>query len=184
MNDEADLSLIAFQNAPVGLVLTENRVIRACNQTFSDVFGYAHTALIGQSFRMLYATRAEFDRIRDIGLEPLKQASDYSDERIMCKSDGSPFWCRFRAHTLTPKNPLARIVMSFAPMSASPSKRALSPRERQVISYLTRGMTSKEIARRLTLSPRTIEDIRARLLRKFEVSNTTQLLGKFGDPGL
>ncbi|MDQ7069256.1 MAG: PAS and helix-turn-helix domain-containing protein [Rhodobacterales bacterium] len=184
MNHETELSLLTFQNAPIGLVMTENRIIRACNATFSKLFGYADQALIGQSFRMLYVTRAEFDRIRDVGLEPLKQADDYSDERIMRKSDGSPFWCRFRAHTLTPADPLARIVMSFAPMSVTTSKRALTPREREIITFLARGLTSKEIARSLFLSPRTIEDIRARLLRKFEVSNTAQLLGKFGDPGL
>lgn len=158
--------------------MTENRSIRACNQTFSRLFDYASQSLIGQSFRMFYVTYTEFGHIRNVGLEPLMQGADYSDERIMRKSNGSPLWCRFRAHTLTPKDPLAQIVMSFAP------KRSLTPREREITTFLARGMTSKEIARALSLSPRTIEDIRARLLRKFKVSSTAQLLAKFGDPSL
>jgi len=37
-------------------------------------------------------------------------------------------------------------------------------------------MTSKEAARDLAISPRTVEDFRARLLRKFQVKNTAELL--------
>ncbi|MFV2038150.1 MAG: LuxR C-terminal-related transcriptional regulator, partial [Paracoccaceae bacterium] len=52
----------------------------------------------------------------------------------------------------------------------------LTPRERQVVLLLSRGMTSKEAARELAISPRTVEDFRARLLKKFKVRNTAELL--------
>ena len=52
----------------------------------------------------------------------------------------------------------------------------LSPRERQVLSALSRGLISKEIARELNLSPRTIEDIRSRLLKKFNMRNAAELI--------
>ncbi|MGR3586772.1 MAG: LuxR C-terminal-related transcriptional regulator, partial [Pseudooceanicola nanhaiensis] len=61
---------------------------------------------------------------------------------------------------------------------------ALTPRERDVVSGLAHGRTSKEIARHLGLSPRTIEDVRARLLRKFEVRNVTELLTRLTGPGI
>lgn len=172
-----DLNLLAFEESPVGIVLTEHRVIRACNATFADMLGYEREALLGQSFRVLYASAAEFESVRDIGLAPLQEDHVYTDERMMRRRDGRQIWCRFRAHALVPEDPLARLVMSFAVISDSPPA-ALSPRERQVVSGLGRGLTSKEIARELGLSPRTIEDVRARLLRRFDVRNATELLGR------
>ncbi|MEE9455351.1 MAG: LuxR C-terminal-related transcriptional regulator [Paracoccaceae bacterium] len=167
---------LAFEQAPVGIVLTENRTIKACNQTFADLFGYAKSALLEQSFRMLYATEKEFDEVRDIGLDPLRKTGRYSDERIMLHKDGHMFWCRFRAKTLTPDNPLGRTILSFADMSDTRQIIALTPRERQVILWLRKGQTSKEIARTLSISPRTVEDYRAQLLEKFNVKNVAELL--------
>lgn len=54
----------------------------------------------------------------------------------------------------------------------------LSPREREVVTRLASGMTSKEMARELGLSPRTVEMHRARLLRKMGVRTTAQLLAE------
>ena len=172
-----ELAELAFEEAPIGVVLTENKIIRASNKRFADMLGYDRHALIGQSFRMLYGSAEEFQRVRDVGLGPLSRAEPYVDERMMKRADGAMIWCRFRARTLTPEDPLARVVMSFASIQDSPPQ-SLSLRERQVLSGLARGLTSKEIARELELSPRTIEDVRARLLRRFEVKNAAELLAR------
>jgi PAS domain S-box-containing protein len=171
------LDNIAFEEAPIGIVMTEQRVIRACNNTFARMVGYAKSQLVGQSFRMLYATGDEFDRMRDVGLAPLMRDEFYSDERMIRTAENTMIWCRFRAHSLTPDIPLAQVVMSFALISDRPPI-ALSPRERQVLGGIGRGQTSKEIARELGLSHRTIEDVRARLLRRFSVRSTVELLAK------
>ena len=42
----ASLNEIAFDMAPVGIVMTENRVIRACNLAFAAMFGYPREELI------------------------------------------------------------------------------------------------------------------------------------------
>lgn len=172
-----DFREMAFEEAPVGIVLSEHRIIRACNRTFETMLGYDRQALLGQSFRMLYSTSEEFDRIRDVGLEPLKAEGVYSDERLVRRVDGGMLWCRFRAHSLTPKDPLAQVVMSFAQISEAPPV-SLSPRERQVLGRISRGKSSKEVARELGLSPRTIDDVRSRLLRRFSVRNTAELLAR------
>ncbi|WP_235871345.1 PAS and helix-turn-helix domain-containing protein [Shimia sediminis] len=172
-----DLDHLAYEYAPVGIVLTEHRVIKACNAAFAQILGYERNALIGQSFRVLYGSADEFERVRDIGLVPLQKNNLYTDERMMRRRDGSPLWCRFRAQSLTPDDPLAQLVMTFAIISETPPL-ALTRRERQVVGGLGRGLTSKEIARELDLSPRTIEDVRARLLKRFEVKNAAELLGR------
>ena len=178
-----DIARIAFDHAPVGIVMTRHRVIEQCNATFCDLSGHGMDALLGQSFRMLYGSEAEFIQIRDIGLEPLRRDGAYADERMLRHADGHAVWCRFRARTLTPEDPLARIVMSFAPITPRRDGPALTPRERQVVTWLARGKTSKEIAQVLGLSPRTIEDVRARLMRKFDVRNTGLLLARLSDLG-
>lgn len=167
---------LAFNHAPMGLALTEHRIIRTCNQTFADMFGYRKDQLIDRSFRLLYGSDEEFHQVRDIGLKPLSQSLPYTDERLMRRSDGSRIWCRFRATTLTPEMPLARTVLSFALIDDARSGPRLTPRERDVLLLLSRGLTSKEMARILGLSPRTVEDVRARLLKKFKVKNVAVLL--------
>ena len=176
-NSEIELlSILAFDEAPAGIVLTEQRTIKTCNNTFCTMFGYRQDQLINQSFRMLYATRQEFDQIRDIGLKPLQEKGLYTDERIMQHRNGTRFWCRFRAHTLTRDAPLDRTILSFALLPDATVNVALTRRERQVVLLLAKGMTSKMAARDLGISPRTVEDFRARLLKKFKARNTAELL--------
>ena len=175
-----DLARLAFESAPIGIVLTENRIIRACNDTFARIFGYAKHELIGRSFRMLYASNEEFEQIRDIGVKSLHEGKPYSDERIMPRKDGSLFWCRVRAHSLTPDDPLGRTILSYADISAHRPMVSLSVRERQIVTHLSHGRTSKEIARTIGISPRTVEFYRSRLLKKFKVGNVTELLAHLG----
>ncbi len=174
---------LAWDFAPMGLVLAEQRVIRACNAPFADLVERPRAALIGQSFRILYANAQEFETIRDVGLTALQQTGTYSDERMMHRASSGPLWVRFRARTLTPEAPLASVVMSFAPLPRTEPQR-LTPRERDVVDGLVRGLTSKEIARHLALSPRSVEDVRARLLRKNGVRNAAELIRLLAGPGL
>lgn len=177
MNAIPDLKDLAFENAPIGLVVTESRIIKGCNPSFADMFGYPRNELLEQSFAILYPSMEEFVSIRDVGVEPLKRDNRYSDERIMARKDKTLFWCRVRGHSLTrDDDPLRRAVWSFADLSESRAVIALSPRERQIVMHLGEGRTSKEIARILSVSPRTIESYRARLLKKCNAHNVAELL--------
>lgn len=172
-----DYHLLAFENAPVGLVVTESRVVRACNPAFAAMFGYCVDELVNCSFAILYPSIEEFVRIRDVGVEPLKKSNRYSDERIMARKDGTLFWCRVRGHSLTrDDDPLRRAVWSFADLSETRQVLKLSTRERQIVMHLGEGRTSKEIARMLDISPRTVEAYRARLLKKCSAANVAELL--------
>ncbi|MBY5972590.1 PAS and helix-turn-helix domain-containing protein [Ferrimonas balearica] len=174
---------LAWDHAPMGLVLAQDRVIRACNLPFAQMVGRTREALVGQSFRVLYSSDQEFQTIRDVGLAALAETGIYSDERMMRHPETGAFWVRFRARTQTPEAPLSSVVMSFAPLSRAEDSR-LTPRERDVVAGLERGETSKEMARRLGLSPRTVEDVRARLLKKYGVRNAAGLIRRLAGPGL
>lgn len=177
-----DLTALAFDMAPLGICLTESRVIRACNATFAEMTGHDRATLPGQNFRLFYNSDQAFRAVRDIGLDPLRAGQTFSDERLLRHATGRSLLVRFRARTLTPDDPLARLVMTFAPLPEDTTDRHLTPRERTVVAGLTRGRTSKEIARDLGLSPRTIEDVRARLLRRFGARNAAELLARLSGP--
>ena len=169
----------AFLAAPIGIVLAKQRVIQTCNHQFAAMLGFERTELEGRSFRMLYNSQDEFEQVRDIGSHQLKSAGHYADERMMRHKNGQAVWCRFRARTLTPEDVLAKVIMSFAGISESGNAQQLSKRQREVIGLMRMGFTSKKIARELGLSPRTVEDIRGRLYRKFNVGNAAELILKF-----
>jgi len=178
--EEGQFAELAFTYAPVGLVITEMRVIRDCNIAFANMFGYARDELRNHLFSMLYPSDEEFVNIRDRGVKQLRETNRYWDERIMARKDGTLFWCRVRGHSFTPENPLARAVWSFADLSAERPYFPLTRREREILSHLSDGLTSKEIALQLDISYRTVEVYRAKLLRKFGVNNTSGLFHSLG----
>ncbi|MBW7923806.1 MAG: response regulator transcription factor [Burkholderiaceae bacterium] len=61
--------------------------------------------------------------------------------------------------------------------------RSLSSREIDVLEGLRRGHTSKEIARALEISPKTVDVHRANILRKMKVSSAAELIRRLGTTG-
>ncbi len=59
--------------------------------------------------------------------------------------------------------------------------RGLTTREREVLALLRQGLSNKEIAERLYLSPNTVAEYVGRLLRKFDVSRRTELIAMLRD---
>lgn len=56
----------------------------------------------------------------------------------------------------------------------------LSPREREVMALVVSGLLNKEIARKLQLSPRTVEVHRIHVMHKMRVSNIAELVSVAG----
>jgi DNA-binding NarL/FixJ family response regulator len=69
---------------------------------------------------------------------------------------------------------LKQLVRKSRAVAASELPR-LSSRETQVLRLITRGLTTKDIARHLDIGPRTVETFRARLMRKMRVRNVAEL---------
>jgi FixJ family two-component response regulator len=59
---------------------------------------------------------------------------------------------------------------------------ALTERERQVLDKLLTGRTSKQIAREMDISHRTVEAHRQNVLRKLEIASLKELIGLLGVP--
>ncbi len=53
--------------------------------------------------------------------------------------------------------------------------RQLTPREQEVLGLTTQGFTNKDIARQLGISPRTVENHRARMMEKMRAANLAEL---------
>jgi PAS domain S-box-containing protein len=174
---------LAFDLAPVGLVLSSNRSIVDCNQHLCEMFGAAREQLIGQSFMMLYPSVDEYERIGARMLPILNATGIYSDNRIMKRVDGRTkgevFWCHVTGRALNRSAPHEAGIWTFEDLSASrPVTAELTAREREVAAHLMSGLTSKEIGRALIISHRTVEIYRARLMRKFKASTTADLVQK------
>ena len=170
---------LAFDMAPVGLVLSRNRTMVDCNRHVCEMFGASREVLIGQSFQVLYPSADEYERL-GAHMEPILNAKGhYADNRIMKRANGEVFWCHVSGRALNRADPHASGIWSFEDLSAQrPVKAELTGREREVAARLLEGLTSKEIGKALEISHRTVEIYRARLMRKYSASTAADLVQK------
>lgn len=169
---------IAYDFAPIGMCMLENRRVHAANKAFGEMFGTAPETCNGKSIAEFYASEEDFENIGEKVRAAMEATGRYHDERIMRRADGTLFWCRVRGRSLSPDNPFQRGVWTFADLSDERPIVSLTQREREVAILTCRGQTSKEIGLELNLSYRTVEEYRARLLRKFGARKLAELVAK------
>ena len=174
---------LAFDLAPLGLVLSRNRTMVDCNQRVCEMFGAPRVQLVGQSFQILYPSADEYERTGARIVPVMNRNGSYADDRIMKRVDGrfkgETFWCHVTGRAVNRDAPHESGIWSFEDLSARrPVKAELTPREREVAASLLDGLTSKEIGKLLAISHRTVEIYRARLMRKFKASTTADLVHK------
>jgi PAS domain S-box-containing protein len=168
-----------FQHAPIGMCISQHRIIHACNDALAAMFCYPAQTLVGQSFAVLYPTLDEFERI-GARISPIMNTKGrYSDERIMRRANEELFWCHVSGKALNAGDPHAAGIWTFEDLSEKrPVTAELTPREREIAALLVEGKTSKLIAREMGLSPRTIEMHRAKLMRKFGAVTSSDLVNR------
>jgi len=177
-NRAMEIDALAFEYAPVGLTLLENRIIRRCNRQFAATFGGETADFTDVPLARYYPSIEDYSRIGERALAIMRDTGRYSDERVMKRRDGTLFWCRARGQSVTPSDPFRRGIWSFTDLSEERPLVELTQREREVAILTCRGMTSKEIGLELGLSYRTIEVYRARLLDKFQARKLAELVAK------
>jgi PAS domain S-box-containing protein len=173
----------AFMHAPVGQAVGHDRVIAACNHAFLKTFRLPVEQLLGQTFQALYPTQEDFERTGGRIAPILGRNGTYSDDRIMKRGDGELFWVHVSGATLTPADPFAVTLWAFTDLSTqrkvnSALRGSMTPRERDIAALFTQGRTAKEIGKELEISHRTVDIYRTRLLRKYGVSSTPDLVKK------
>jgi PAS domain S-box-containing protein len=173
----------AFEQAPVGLVLSRQRLMTDANRQALAIFGATREQMVGQSFECLYPTLDEFERTGQRIAASLDAHGRYADERVMKRLGGARagelFWCHVSGRALDPRQPHAAGIWAFEDLS---SRRVLkvdfTAREREIAALLIDGLTSKLIGKRLAISPRTVDVYRARLMRKLGAASTAELVNK------
>jgi PAS domain S-box-containing protein len=173
----------AFELAPIGLVLSRQRQIVDCNERVLEMFGAARAQLIGRSFEVLYPTHEEFERTGERIVASLDAQGWYADDRVMKRMAGPRagelFWCHVSGRALNPQEPHEAGIWAFEDLSSRRKlKLDLTPREREIAALLIEGLTSKLIGKKLTISPRTVDVYRTRLMRKVGASTTPELVNK------
>jgi PAS domain S-box-containing protein len=170
-----------FEDVPVGLAIARNRTIVACNREFAGLFHGQEGMLRGRTFEDLYPSRVHFESTGERVGRLLAREGSYADDRVMRRLDGELFWVHVRGFTYSPADPHKNTLWVFTELSTrQPAARSvrssLTPRERDIATLLIEGKTGKEVARDLQISPRTVDIYKTRLLRKFSVTNTPDLV--------
>jgi PAS domain S-box-containing protein len=73
---------LAFDLAPIGLVLSRHRTMVDCNQRVCEMFGVSKDQLVGQSFQLLYPSADEYERTGARLLTLLGKGGAYADDRM------------------------------------------------------------------------------------------------------
>src|SRR5271156_3366055 len=171
----------AFHDAPVGQVIAHNRVITDCNRAFADIFRGRISELIGMTFESFYPSPVHFESTGKRAEPLLSKSRIFADDRVMRRLDGELFWVHVRGFTYRPRRPHAETLWVFSELvsygaRAQTLRGSLTPRERDISALLIEGKTGKEVALALGISPRTVDIYKTRLLRKYSVTNTPDLV--------
>jgi len=84
---------------------------------------------------------------------------------------------------LSPKM-AAQVAADLAAPGRRPQREQLSPREFTILRLMSAGLTTTEIAREVSLSPKTVSTYRSRVLRKLDLKNNAQLVAYAVKSGL
>src|SRR5258708_3202135 len=130
------------------------------------------------------------DRIRTLllvnGGSPPALASELTSGRrhYLCRA-----FCLNSSANDSPNHPalaliLERCVPRFLDVSVVAAQFHLTPREQQTLRYLAQGLTNKEIAREMDISPNTVKAFLKLMMMKMNVSTRSAVIGKVLDLGV
>lgn len=175
-----------LHHLPVAVIIARHRIILSANAQALAMFRSREEQLIGTSFAMLYPGQHDFETAATHFGPLLSQHVNFHDDRLMRRLDGTHFWVTVRGYSFNQSKPYELATWVFTEVDAQPhegvkEKVSLTSRERDVAALLVDGLTSKEVAKHLGISPRTVDIHRASLLRKYAVKSTPELIRRLID---
>jgi len=156
----------------------DDRTIHWCNAEACRVFGYAPDEMTGESAAILHLDATHFETFGAQMRDAVEHGKTYRGRFWVRRKDGGRFASE---HIVTPvRNYLGRaMVVSMLRPARMGAKtllpenfERLSDREKEVFELTARGLSAKEVARKLSISPRTVEVHRARSVDKGEVDSS------------
>ena len=91
-----------FDSAVIGIVFVRDRLVRRCNRSMEELFGYGPGEMTGQSTRAWYADDGAYQEIGREIYEQVNQGRRYLGEHQLVRQDGSRFWARMVARLIDP----------------------------------------------------------------------------------
>jgi len=97
LNSLAEHQMI-FDNAAVGIMYVEDRVVARCNRKLEEIFGYGTGEMLGLSTQQLHPSQESFADLGSRARDPIKSGEVFSTECGAKRKDGSTFWVRITGH--------------------------------------------------------------------------------------
>ncbi len=181
-----------FSSMQNGLLITDARQpdnpIVYCNQAFCDLTGYAAEDVLGRNCRFLQGddrTQPQLDVLRDA----IHKAQPCRVLVRNYRKDGSMFWNELIISPVRDSNDalthfvglqydISEMMRANSSLWEEVSGRLelLAPRQREIVDFIVAGMNTKSIASQMGISPKTVENHRARAFAKMSVSSTIELV--------
>jgi DNA-binding CsgD family transcriptional regulator len=151
---------LAFEAVPAALLITKDQAVQRCNRALRALFGLPDNRIVGRPLDELCVTPA-----------------DAPTSRSVVALQGSDIVCAVSVHELGTDGDFGhRQLWSFDRLgSVEWPAVSLTPRQREIVSHLLCGATSKQIAQRLGLSHRTVDSHRRHLMQRLKVSRVAHL---------
>ena len=184
------MALLESMREAAFLIEHTTRTILACNSRAEQVFGYAAEQMVGRTTVLLHLNEESFNDFGDSGNPLLENGQPFHTRMWMRRACGA---CFPSENTVTPLQGVdgRQVALSLVRdlSEESPSTHfskvygTLTPREQEVFALTARGLSAKEVARKLELSHRTVEQHRNSILQKFQMRSVKQLLAEVATLG-
>lgn len=87
-----------FDNAAVGIMYVQDRVVVRCNRKLEEIYGYGPGEMLGLSTRELHPSQESYEDLGNQAREPIRRGEVFTTESGARRKDGSRFWVRVTGH--------------------------------------------------------------------------------------
>jgi PAS domain S-box-containing protein len=198
--DEARV-IDSLASSPLAMVLSNPRKtdnpLEVVNQAFCDLTGYTEQEVVGHNCRFLSGIDTEPSATEQLR-SAIRSAEPTLTEILNYRRDGTAFrngvmitplrntdgdlaWFLGSQVDLGPSDPQA---LRKRRTSAAERIRSLSPRQRQVLQAMSRGLLNKQIAWELKIAEKTVKMHRALMIDRLGVASSAEAIRIAVESGL